>query len=114
MLLQHPLAIEDDMRLVSTVELMAIRERVNNNLLPIDRPIDDHTFNVLREADGEFNNWYTTWDKAFSQKYENAGESTVVTPTKVYEMVIQLFIARACRCSISTLNCITMRLLSEV
>jgi len=72
MFLQHPLAIEDDMRLVSTLELMAIRERVNNNLHPIDRPVDDHTFNVLREADGEFNNWYSTWDRAFSQKYEDA------------------------------------------
>lgn len=72
LLLQHPLTIEDDMRLVSTVELMAIRERVNNNLQPIDRPVDDHTFNVLREADAEFASWYTTWDRAFSQKYENA------------------------------------------
>jgi len=74
LLLQHPLAIEDDMRLVSTVELMALRERVTNNLQPIDRPVDDHTFNVLREADAEFAAWYTTWDRAFSQKYENAGE----------------------------------------
>lgn len=72
LLLQHPLTIEDDMRLVSTVELMAIRERVNNNLQPIDRPVDDHTFGVLREADSEFTSWYTTWDRAFSQKYENA------------------------------------------
>jgi len=74
LLLQHPLAIEDDMRLVSTVELMALRERVNNNLQPIDRPVDDHTFNVLREADNEFSSWYSTWDRAFSQKYENAGK----------------------------------------
>lgn len=75
LLLQHPLAIEDDMRLVSTVELMAIRERVHNNLAPLfDRPVDDHTFNVLREADAEFRNWFTTWDTAFSQKYEDAGE----------------------------------------
>ncbi|KZT75044.1 hypothetical protein DAEQUDRAFT_720256 [Daedalea quercina L-15889] len=73
LLLQHPLAIEDDMRLVSTVELMAIRERVNNNLSPLfDKPIDDITFNVLREADMEFRNWYATWDQAFSQKYEDA------------------------------------------
>ncbi|PCH33943.1 hypothetical protein WOLCODRAFT_130083 [Wolfiporia cocos MD-104 SS10] len=72
-LLQHPLAIEDDMRLVSMVELMAIRERVNNNLSPhFDRPVDDNTFHVLRQADMEFRNWYTTWDHAFSQKYENA------------------------------------------
>ncbi|KAI9069411.1 hypothetical protein FKP32DRAFT_1617242 [Trametes sanguinea] len=73
LLLQHPLAIEDDMRLVSTVELMAIRERVHNNLAPLfDRAVDDITFNVLREADMEFRNWYATWDAAFSQKYEDA------------------------------------------
>ncbi|KDQ63379.1 hypothetical protein JAAARDRAFT_188957 [Jaapia argillacea MUCL 33604] len=72
LLLQHPLSIEDDMRLVSTVELMAIRERVHNKLSPLDRPIDDYTFNVLREADAEFRNWYAGWDQAFSQKYENA------------------------------------------
>lgn len=75
LLLQHPLAIEDDMRLVSTVELMAIRERVHNNLSPLfDRAVDEITFNVLREADMEFRNWYATWDQAFSQKYEDAGK----------------------------------------
>ena len=74
LLLQHPLAIEDDMRLVSTVELMAIRERIHNNLAPLfDRPVDDHTFQVLRDADIEFRNWFATWDQAFSQKYEDAG-----------------------------------------
>lgn len=79
LLLQHPLAIEDDMRLVSTVELMAIRERVNNNLSPtFEHPVDEHTFNVLRDADLEFRNWYNTWDQAFSQKYEDAGESASV------------------------------------
>ncbi|KZT30720.1 hypothetical protein NEOLEDRAFT_1126328 [Neolentinus lepideus HHB14362 ss-1] len=72
LLLNHPLSIEDDMRLVSTVELMAIRERVHGKLSPLDRAIDDYTFNVLHEADGEFRNWYTNWDGAFSQKYENA------------------------------------------
>ncbi|KAF9456161.1 hypothetical protein BDZ94DRAFT_1292962 [Collybia nuda] len=71
MLLQHPLAIEDDMRLVSTVELMAIRERVNNALSPIEGPVKDEHFTRLREADDEFLAWYTTWDEAFSQKYDN-------------------------------------------
>jgi hypothetical protein len=61
------------MRLVSTVELMAIRERVNNNLSPFDRPVVDETFRIIREADMEFRNWYATWDHAFSQKYEDAG-----------------------------------------
>lgn len=71
-LLQHPLAIEDDMRLVSTVELMAIRERIQNNI-PLDGPVDAKAFQVLANADQEFQNWYVTWDNAFSQKYEDAG-----------------------------------------
>ncbi|KAA1467894.1 hypothetical protein DENSPDRAFT_833050 [Dentipellis sp. KUC8613] len=73
LLLRHPLAIEDDMRLVSTVELMAIRERVTNHLAPYAHgPVDEHTFEVLRTADAEFKHWYQTWDQAFSQKYEDA------------------------------------------
>lgn len=70
-LLQHPLAIEDDMRLVSTVELMAIRERVQNNI-PTEGPVDAKTFASLQQADSEFRHWYKTWDTAFSQKYEDA------------------------------------------
>ncbi|KAF5384822.1 hypothetical protein D9615_001376 [Tricholomella constricta] len=72
LLLQHPLAIEDDMRLVSTVELMAIRERVNNDMSPIEGPVREEHFTRLREADAEFSNWYKVWDHAFSQKYEDA------------------------------------------
>jgi len=72
LLLQHPLAIEDDMRLVSTVELMAIRERVNNVLSPMEGPVKDEHFIRLHEADDEFATWYATWDHAFSQKYEDA------------------------------------------
>ncbi|KAH8119924.1 hypothetical protein DFH11DRAFT_1557314 [Phellopilus nigrolimitatus] len=71
LLLKHPLAIQDDMRLCSTLELMAIRERIHNKLSP-DHPVDDQTFAILREADAEFRNWFTTWDSAFSQKYEDA------------------------------------------
>ena len=78
LLLQHPLAIEDDMRLVSTVELMAIRERVNNKMSPYDQPVSDETFHILRDADMEFSTWYATWDHAFSQKYEDAGKHPVI------------------------------------
>jgi hypothetical protein len=76
LLLQHPLAIEDDMRLVSTVELMAIRERVNNALSPMEGPVKEEHFIRLHQADDEFATWYATWDHAFSQKYEDAGEGT--------------------------------------
>ncbi|RDB29536.1 Transcriptional activator of proteases prtT [Hypsizygus marmoreus] len=71
LLLQHPLAIEDDMRLVSTVELMALRERVNN-AIPMEGPVKEEHFNRLREANEEFSTWYKIWDQAFSQKYEDA------------------------------------------
>lgn len=54
------------------VEMMAIRERIHNKLSP-DHPIDDGTFEVLREADAEFRNWFSVWDTAFSQRYEDAG-----------------------------------------
>lgn len=70
-LLRHPLAIEDDMRLVSTVELMAIREEVQN-ALPTEGPVLDSHYDVLRDADLKFKNWYATWDQAFSQKYTDA------------------------------------------
>ncbi|KAF7339616.1 Fungal-trans domain-containing protein [Mycena sanguinolenta] len=72
LLLQHPLAIEDDMRLVSTVELMALRERVHNALSPFEGPVKDEHFEELRRADLNFRSWYATWDQAFSQKYEDA------------------------------------------
>lgn len=71
-LLQHPSAIEDDMRLVSTLELMVIRERVHNALSPSEAPIREDDFETLRKADLDFRAWYATWDQAFSQKYEDA------------------------------------------
>jgi hypothetical protein len=61
------------MRLVSTLELMAIRERVTNNLGPYDKPVGDETFNVLKNADQEFQSWFKIWDQVFSQRYEDAG-----------------------------------------
>ena len=69
------MAIEDDMRLVSTVELIAIRERVHNTLTPFDGPVKPEHFEELHRADRDFQNWYASWDAAFSRKYENAGLS---------------------------------------
>jgi hypothetical protein len=72
LLLQHPLAIEDDMRLVSTVELITLRERIHNALSSFDEPVKDSDFEELKKADNAFRTWYATWDQAFSQKYANA------------------------------------------
>lgn len=73
-LLNHPYAIEDDMRLVSTVELIAIRERVHNALSPLEGPVRPDHFEELHRADIDFRNWYSSWDSAFSRKYEDAGQ----------------------------------------
>jgi hypothetical protein len=80
LLLQHPLAIEDDMRLVSTVELIMIRERVHNALAPFDEPVKDSDFEELKRADVHFRNWYATWDQCFSQKYEDVGKWILFRP----------------------------------
>ncbi|PPQ67094.1 hypothetical protein CVT25_005695 [Psilocybe cyanescens] len=71
-LLNHPLAIEDDMRLVSTVELIAIRERVHNALAPFEGPVLPEHFDELHRANADFTHWYKAWDEAFSRKYEDA------------------------------------------
>ncbi|TDL28198.1 hypothetical protein BD410DRAFT_739738 [Rickenella mellea] len=89
LLLKHPLAIEDDMRLCSTVELMAIRERVHGRLSPVDRPVDEQTFTVLRDADIEFRNWFDTWDAGFSQKYPDA--AFYRQSLQIQQLLAQLF-----------------------
>ena len=73
LLVSHPLAIEDDMRLVSTVELIAIRERVHNALAPYEGPVPPHHFDELDTADLDFKQWHAWWDIEFSKKYEDAG-----------------------------------------
>lgn len=101
-LLQHPLAIEDDMRLVSTVELMAIRERVQNNI-SVEGPVDAQTFHFLSKADAEFRHWYSTWDTAFSQKYEDAGKvSLAYTPAQRCSLSSQPSIGKVYRYNMFT------------
>jgi len=57
-LLSHPLSIEDDARLVSTVELMVFRERAQDSLAPLDRPFTNERFMKLTEATENFRKWY--------------------------------------------------------
>ncbi|KAF9566152.1 hypothetical protein CPC08DRAFT_658350 [Agrocybe pediades] len=70
-LLNHPLAIEDDMRLVSTVELIAVREGVQNKI-DFNGPITPEDFKHLHDANIHFMSWYKEWDEVFSRKYEDA------------------------------------------
>ncbi|KAG8917526.1 hypothetical protein FRC01_002396 [Tulasnella sp. 417] len=73
LLLTHPLAIPDDMRLVSMVELMIIRERTQNAICPTDNtPIDDSTFRAIDQARLNFEGWLHIWSNNFSKRYEAA------------------------------------------
>ncbi|KAG8865466.1 hypothetical protein FRC20_009809 [Serendipita sp. 405] len=67
-LLSHPLTIEDDARLVSTVELMVFRERAQDSM-PLDRPFTDERAMKLAEATENFHKWFATWDTIFSRQY---------------------------------------------
>lgn len=71
-ILRHPLSIQDDMRLVSMVELMILREQIHNQLAPYEGPVEDRVYKVLNQAESDFKAWYEEWDQMFSQKYEDA------------------------------------------
>jgi putative heme degradation protein len=71
-ILRHPLSIQDDMRLVSMVELMVLREQLHNQLAPYEGPVEDRVYKVLHQAEADFRAWYEEWDHMFSQKYEDA------------------------------------------
>lgn len=62
-LLAHPLSIEDDARLASTVELMILRERGHqawqNVTIPGDRNFSDEQHAVLQNTIDDFR--YTTY-----------------------------------------------------
>jgi len=67
-ILQHPLSREDDMRLVSSVELMIIREGLHGRLT-IEGPNTEETWVKIRDADRQFNEWYERWDVQIAYKW---------------------------------------------
>jgi hypothetical protein len=73
LMLEHPLSNEDDMRLVSTVELMAARERWQNAMGPLDQSVEERTFDIASRAREEFKGWYDRWDQRFAKKYPDRG-----------------------------------------
>lgn len=77
-LLRHPLALDDDMRLVSTVELIKIREGLHEVLSPLDGPVLPIHIEKLSRSDVDFDLWYKTWDHAFSKKWPDAGGCQIV------------------------------------
>ncbi len=70
LLLQHPLSIPSDVRLVSTVELMALRAPLHVLLTNSpDEPVDQATVIRLQQANADFDRWQTYWDRVLADKF---------------------------------------------
>ncbi len=68
--LEHPLSILSDARLISTVELIALRAPLHVVLTssPQD-PVDQETVRRLQSANADFDEWQLHWDKVFSERF---------------------------------------------
>ncbi len=69
-LLEHPLAITSDARLISTVELTALRAPLHIELTASpDLPIDHSALKRLKQANHEFDSWERYWDRVLSDRF---------------------------------------------
>lgn len=63
-LLEHPLSIPSDARLISSVELVALRSPLHVELTASpDLPVDQNTLKRLKHANQEFDSWERYWDR---------------------------------------------------
>ncbi|WVQ78323.1 hypothetical protein IAT38_000408 [Cryptococcus sp. DSM 104549] len=69
-LLEHPLSITSDARLVSTVELTALRSPLHIELTAApDLPIVESTLRRLKQANSDFDAWERYWDRILSDRF---------------------------------------------
>ncbi|OCF71780.1 hypothetical protein I204_07843 [Kwoniella mangroviensis CBS 8886] len=69
-LLEHPLSIPSDARLVSTVEMTALRSPLHIELTSTpDLPITEGTLKRLKQANNDFDAWERYWDRVLSDRF---------------------------------------------
>ncbi|WWC61081.1 uncharacterized protein I303_103659 [Kwoniella dejecticola CBS 10117] len=69
-LLEHPLSIPSDARLVSTVEMTALRSPLHIELTSApDLPIAEGTLKRLKQANTDFDAWERYWDRVLSDRF---------------------------------------------
>ncbi|WWC69418.1 uncharacterized protein I206_103357 [Kwoniella pini CBS 10737] len=69
-LLEHPLSIPSDARLVSTVEMTALRSPLHIELTSApDLPIAEGTLKRLKQANADFDAWERYWDRVLSDRF---------------------------------------------
>ncbi|ODO03333.1 hypothetical protein L198_02178 [Cryptococcus wingfieldii CBS 7118] len=70
-LLDHPLSIASDARLVSTVELTALRSPLHIELTAApDFPIAESTLRRLKQANQDFDAWERYWDRILTDRFK--------------------------------------------
>ena len=69
------LAIPDDIRLVSMVELAVIRERLHHSLSSTSSNSSSNSdvYTILNRAKEEFQSWFGRWDEEFSKRQVEPG-----------------------------------------
>nr|XP_019042265.1 hypothetical protein I302_08866 [Kwoniella bestiolae CBS 10118]OCF21195.1 hypothetical protein I302_08866 [Kwoniella bestiolae CBS 10118] len=69
-LLEHPYSIPSDARLVSTVEMTALRSPLHIELTSTpDLPITEGTMKRLKQANNDFDAWERYWDRVLSDRF---------------------------------------------
>ncbi|WWC89988.1 uncharacterized protein L201_004918 [Kwoniella dendrophila CBS 6074] len=69
-LLEHPFSIPSDARLVSTVEMTALRSPLHIELTSSpESPIADNTLKRLKQANNDFDAWERYWDRVLSDRF---------------------------------------------
>ncbi|OWZ63172.1 hypothetical protein AYX14_03309 [Cryptococcus neoformans] len=72
-LLDHPLSITSDARLVSTVELTALRSPLHIELTAApDLPIAESTLRRLKQANQDFDAWERYWDRVLTDRFSKS------------------------------------------
>lgn len=71
--LDHPLSIATDVRLISTVEMIALRAPLHIVLTTSpEEPVSQETVVRLQQANGAFDRWLTYWERVMIERYGKA------------------------------------------
>lgn len=94
LLLDHPLSLESDVRLIYSVELLALRAPLHVELTAApDEPLDTATLARLRWANDQFDAWERYWDDILFARYAPTNNTTFVHDSlAVQRQLAELFI----------------------
>ncbi|KAL7423972.1 hypothetical protein Q5752_001557 [Cryptotrichosporon argae] len=91
--LKHPLVLETDVRLVSTVELMAIRGPLHVRLSASpDQPIEGEVLDLVLAANRRLEEWESYWEALLAEQYKFEPSRFVRESVQNMRQLAELFI----------------------